>query len=111
MNEMEYLIDRLSEVEIHYLIEKYDLDSKSREREKVTLRSELCARLRANTDLSFSQIGRLFNRDHSNVIHSCKVIDNYRKTNDYYYKQFMKEYRDELININYAPFKQIIYDK
>jgi chromosomal replication initiation ATPase DnaA len=53
--------------------------------------------VRQKTDLTLKNIGELFNRNYTTVIHSCQTIDNYCR----YDKQFEKEYLNvlELTNV------------
>ena len=73
---------------IQEYIAEHKLDTKSRIRERVYKRAFLCSHLRENTTKSLEQIGKMFNRDHSTVIH---LINNVHKR---YIEIKDKEYSD-----------------
>lgn len=74
--------------QIKEYIKEHKLDTKSRIRERVYKRAFLCNHLRQNTTKSLEQIGAMFNRDHSTVIH---LINNVHKR---HVEIRDKEYRD-----------------
>jgi chromosomal replication initiator protein len=51
-----------------------DLRSKAKSSDLVEVRHFAMQRVRSETGLSYPEIGRLFNRDHTSVIHACKKI-------------------------------------
>lgn len=63
-------------------IEKFGLKGKSRKRELVYMRAYLSDILRRRGELLIN-IGELFGRDHSVVVHYLKLYDNF-KDDDYY---------------------------
>lgn len=52
-----------------------DLIGPSKARAVSTARSVAMLAVRKNTDLSFSQIGELFNRDHSTIVTGCSRVE------------------------------------
>lgn len=50
-----------------------DLKSKKRDHRISHLRQDLMLELRENTELSLPQIGRLFGRDHTTVLHGLRM--------------------------------------
>lgn len=57
-------------------IEFNRIQSPKRQREIVNARQLFCYFTRKRTELSFSEIGDIINRDHATVIHSVKEIKN-----------------------------------
>lgn len=55
-------------------VKENGLDQKNRRREIVDQRSYLCYYLRAN-EMTYPQIGKIFNQDHATVMHSVKKYE------------------------------------
>ena len=74
MNYAEYKEQSVPEFvnEIKEIIKEEGLDSKSRIHHRVHKRAFLMMFLRQNTGLSVIEIGKLFKRDHSSVIHNLR---------------------------------------
>jgi hypothetical protein len=66
-------------------IQEKGLDKKSRMRDKVYYRHYLVAKLWESNQYGWTEIGKLFNRDHSTMIHSKKQHDAL-KTDGFYLK-------------------------
>ena len=77
---------------INYLIEKYNLNSSSRQRDLVYMRSYLYFEL-SKLKINKCEIGRMFNRDHASVIHGLKVHKTYYKKD--------KIYNDSISDVRY----------
>jgi hypothetical protein len=73
-------------------IEKYELDSKSRKRENVWRRAIIANELRDRGHTT-TEIGKLFNRDHSSIIHMAKLYTAWSMYRDFklFKARFMKE--------------------
>lgn len=61
---------------------KEDIIDKGRTQEITSLRMVAMWLLRRNTPASLKDIGNMFNRDHTTVIHACFAIDNLIKVKD-----------------------------
>lgn len=83
------------------LIDRYDLGTKSRKREKVYQRSYLMNELR--NFMSLKTIGDLFNRDHSTVIYCISVAKTYLGMKD-------RMFADVILEIK-SDFEMIMEDK
>ncbi len=106
MTQIEYFVDQtLSNsglISPEYFIEKHDLQKLDRHIEPKMLRQELMHRLKQKRKgLALSSIGKLSNRDHATVIHSCRVIENLKGQNDEYYTSLLEKYGKELDQINF----------
>lgn len=66
-------------IKITELIERYDLNTSSRKREKVYIRSVLYHFLR-NNKMKLDQIGKLFNKNHATILHG---LDCYNQNKNY----------------------------
>ena len=77
---------------INYLIEKYNLNTSSRQRDLVYMRSYLYFEL-SKLKINKCEIGRMFNRDHASVIHGLKVHKTYYKKD--------KIYNDSISDVRY----------
>lgn len=55
-----------------HLVTVKEMLSDRRDKHLAMARQEACYELRARTELSTPQIGRLLNRDHSTVLHGCR---------------------------------------
>lgn len=87
----------MTKEEIQQYITEHKLDTKSRIRERVYQRAFLCSHLRENTTKSLEQIGKMFNRDHSTVIHLINnVHKRYIEINDKEYSDSTKSLRASL---------------
>ncbi|MEP7167766.1 MAG: helix-turn-helix domain-containing protein [Bacteroidota bacterium] len=64
--------DFLALVESSEIISVEVLRSASRWQYIKNIRHAVCKVLYENTNLSYKEVGRLVNRDHSTVVHSCK---------------------------------------
>ena len=73
---------KLIKDEIARIIEDEGLDN-SRRRDIAQKRQALMFWLRANTGLTLYAIGKIFNRDHSSVLHACNVAQDAVKYKDY----------------------------
>ena len=78
------------------MIEKYELDSKSRKRENVWRRAIITHELRS-LNWSFESIGLLFNRDHSTMVHSKRRYDSDLPYSDF--KHFRFDFMTEMNTI------------
>ena len=74
----------MGKVSNYYKIPVETVKSKSRIREVVKSRQIYCWLMRKNTRLSFADIGKPLNCDHSTVIHAINTINNLIQTNDYF---------------------------
>jgi len=77
-----------------------NLDSDSRKQEYVYKRHYLCKYLRKNTDLSFSKIGKMFDKDHATIIHSIKQFENL-KTDDRFYSKVVDLLQEFPLNLTH----------
>jgi chromosomal replication initiator protein len=59
----------------YYCIDPELLYKRTRLRRVVAARQMVMYILRERTTLSLDQIGKIFNRDHTTVIHACKMIE------------------------------------
>jgi len=66
-------------------IETEELNGRSREQFNVFRRHYLCYALYRTRELTLSEIGRIFNRDHSTVLHSIRKHEELK--NDKFYKK------------------------
>jgi chromosomal replication initiator protein len=71
-----YVDNIIKEICKFYSLSYEDITSKSRKREIVKARFIAIYLIRTETDYVLSQIGKLFNRDHSTILHSIKIINN-----------------------------------
>lgn len=73
-------------------IEKYKLDSKSRKRENVWRRAIIANELRDRGHTT-TEIGKLFNRDHSSIIHMAKLYTAWSMYRDFklFKARFLRE--------------------
>lgn len=62
-----------------FSVTKEELNGKCRDRRLVMARTILAGLARKHTDLSYPQLGRLMNRDHTTVIESRKRFDEMAK--------------------------------
>lgn len=66
-----------------YGVEHEDLMKQCRQRELVFSRHLAMYLIRKFTNLSVIKIGKLFNRDHTSVLHAQKMIQNYIDTDSF----------------------------
>jgi len=64
----------------HFKVDFSDIESKSRERKFVIPRQLIAYFCKIYLDETLAEIGNLVNRDHSTVLNSIKVINNYNET-------------------------------
>jgi hypothetical protein len=69
---------------INDVIAKYEVNTKSRKREKVYARYVISRYLR-NKGWTLQKIGGLLNRDHSNIVHGLKQFELLKKEMDFKY--------------------------
>ena len=93
-------------------IEKYSLDVPCRKREVVYKRMYLFKYLQQMEGMSLISIGKMFNRDHSTVIHGLRTFDNvklYEDFMDYTRKEFelfkINTFRRDLYTLNRTPIQ------
>lgn len=80
-----------------------ELFSKKRNRRIVEARQLIMYFISSNTRLGVVRIGRIFNRDHTTVLHSNKAVRNLTETDDSYRKEFQmieEQIRKELMTIS-----------
>jgi hypothetical protein len=97
-------------MEIQEYIQAEQLDGKNRRRDLVYRRIYLFKYLKQMEGLSLVEIGKLFNRDHSTVIHGLKAFENaklYDDFMDYTRKEFelfkINTFRRDLYTLNRTP--------
>jgi chromosomal replication initiator protein len=64
----------------HFGLRPYEVLIKNRHRQYVYPRQIIMFLLRKHTDLSYMDIGELFNRDHTSVIHAKQAINDLLKS-------------------------------
>ena len=79
---------------ILHVIERDDLSTKDRRREKLHKRAFLCAILRKQ-EYPLSFIGKLFNRNHATILHAYKSI-NQKTEADAQFKMVVNQLRKQL---------------
>ena len=89
--EQRELIERVRE-----LIEKYDLKNPCRLQKYTYPRYYLFAVLKQNARMPWVEIARMFEKNHSTVIHGLEVHDMLTKTKDLGYRYFTASIRDEI---------------
>lgn len=70
----------LESIARHYDLRPDQLMGRRKDRVTVEARFAAMFFLRDQLDLTFAQIGSLFNRDHGTVIHACRQIGNWIQT-------------------------------
>lgn len=71
-----------------YNVDFEKLKEKTRKSE-IVLPRQICAYLlKFNAKMTLEKIGFIFNQDHSNISHACKVIENYLDTDKNFKKKF-----------------------
>ena len=105
MSEIEVLIERLeidNELKDYkWFIRKHGLKTKARDLEVRTLRQYVMYLMRKNNFISYMNIGKAFNRDHTTAIHAYTKIDMYIEQNDKYLNDLIKAYEKDLNVINW----------
>ena len=66
----------INEICKFYSLTTEDVTGKSRKREIVKARFIAIYIIRTETDFKLSAIGKIFNRDHSTILHSIRIINN-----------------------------------
>lgn len=80
---------------VKYYIERDGLDTKTRKQEIVYKRAYLMHVLRTQ-ELTFDQIGKMFNRDHATAIYQCKMANLYLyELKDHSYIMTLTEYLED----------------
>lgn len=69
---------------LNEVISKYEVNTKSRKRDKVYARFVISKYLR-NKGWSLCKIGEALNRDHSNIVYALKQFDNLKNEIDFKY--------------------------
>ena len=70
-----YVGNIINEICKFYSLTTEDVTGKSRKREIVKARFIAIYIIRTETDFKLSAIGKIFNRDHSTILHSIKIIN------------------------------------
>ena len=78
METVNKVIDRVCKI---CLVSKHDIFSKGRTRDVVRARSILYNLLHESYDVSISSMSRVFNQDHTTIIHSVKTIEKLKVEN------------------------------
>ena len=70
-----YVDNIIKEICKYYSLTQDQVKGKSRKREIVKARFIAIYIIRTETDFKLSAIGRIFNRDHSTILHSIRIIN------------------------------------
>lgn len=81
---------------VRELIEKYDLQNPCRLQKYTYPRYYLFAVLKQDARMPWVEIARMFEKNHSTVIHGLEVHDMLTKTKDLGYRYFTASIRDEI---------------
>jgi hypothetical protein len=81
---------------VRELIDKYDLKNPCRLQKYTYPRYYLFAVLKQNARMPWVEIARMFEKNHSTVIHGLDVHDMLTKTKDLGYRYFTASIRDEI---------------
>lgn len=81
---------------VRELIDKYDLKNPCRLQKYTYPRYYLFAVLKQDARMPWVEIARMFEKNHSTVIHGLEVHDMLTKTKDLGYKYFTASIRDEI---------------
>jgi hypothetical protein len=81
---------------VRELIDKYDLKNPCRIQKYTYPRYYLFAVLKQNARMPWVEIARMFEKNHSTVIHGLEVHDMLTKTKDLGYRYFTASIRDEI---------------
>jgi hypothetical protein len=77
---------------VKHLIERDQLNVKTRKREVVYKRAYLMYILRKQ-ELSFNKVGSFFNKDHATAMYQCKMVNRYlHEMNDEIYINYVRDY-------------------
>lgn len=90
---------------IQGIIESEGLDTKNRKRELTYRRQYLMWFLRQVTNMSTIQIGKMFNRDHATVLHSCRNVDYCVTMKDEYFLSFVADLKNQLDEYDFSKPK------
>lgn len=71
-----YVDNIITEICKYYSLSIEEVKGKSRKREIVKARFIAIYIIRMETDFTLSGIGKIFNRDHTTILHSIKIINN-----------------------------------
>lgn len=74
-----------------------ELRSKSRKRQHVSCRQLIMWTIRKKTNMSLKDVGELFNRDHTTVIHSTETIENLLFVDDPIVKRDMQTLNERIM--------------
>lgn len=69
-------------IKITELIERYELNTSSRKREKVYIRSVLYHFLRSNK-MTLDRIGKMFGKNHATILHGLECYDRNKNYSDF----------------------------
>jgi len=96
-------IDVITKCTLNYFnIGKAELRGRTRKGDPMRARQIFCALTRNITRLSFERIGQFVDRNHETVMHSCKVIQDAKDTNDdlwLHYESILKDVTDILDDV------------
>lgn len=77
-----------NEVKNEYGVTAFQLYSKTRLLHIRESRQVFSQLMRKHTDMTLKEIGKLVNRDHATVMHSCKVVDADIESNQKFRKRY-----------------------
>ena len=81
---------------VKYYVKKFNLDSKSRDREASYIRFYLYNYLNKNTNLTTTMIGEIFKRSHCNILYGLRSFDIFK--NDHTFNSYCKNVVNYLEN-------------
>ena len=90
---------------VQEIIDKEGLDTKDRRRELVYRRQYLMWFLRKVTNLSFIDIGMMFDRDHATVMHACRNVEHSMKLKDRYFLGYVADLKNNLDEFDFEKPK------
>ena len=97
---------------IKEIIEIYDLKAKNRKREFIYKRFYLFNFLsNSNLKINYTQIGKLFNKDHATVLNGLKQHNDLMQFNDDVYLEHTKEIADTINDSNFDKLIQSNQDE
>lgn len=94
--------------DIKELIEEYQLQTRSRKRETVYKRYYLMHALFIRSNMTLTDIGKLFNRDHSSVIHAIKEHKRWFKNMDREYLRAIHPLPELVNDISEIPVSEYL---
>lgn len=95
---------------VQYLIEKDGLNKPNRKREIIYRKCYLQSKLR-DAEMTYKEIGEMFNMNHASVIHSVKTHENLAKYYSAVYSAEISEYVAELTGVKVElPKRDLIKD-